>query len=778
MVEVLLDGQRCDLSEGYRLPDDIFRLDMTAAADLSKQRSGQTLHIELPSTPRNDALMLMAKDACAGELFNAAEHTAQVWVDGVMLMQGVALLEAVRAQGKELTYCLKVRSGGSDWVEGAALTKLGAALEYEATLDGDTIKASWGADQPVRFLPVLYDDYTVPYSDDTLYPPQRVMTVADYYPFLSLRHLVEAAAQRAGYELAGDWVKSTEFSRLMMSGRYPQVGEASIARLKSFAGFEAGRTTESTEVADSSGRVCVTSQVLLSSLGNMVQTTEGEGLYCSNGCLTISEAEGVVYRPPTTLTVGFEYYFKYKTDYSMLSRKRLKCFDSIYLGNGCDMRFQVANPFKDSRSALLPQMEYKCKIFDHEEGATYRLRYIYGSRRVVIGDFNVGCYTFVMPALSYTPRAELLKVADDGTMLPYAGEWAIYEGFVQEQGEVEVEITLQSPPEQVTPSGKVFNQLYIHGAEPGQSITLSRECRLRPVFTTSPALGSKLTFEDVAAHDIWLIELIEALQQMYNLRIYTDEAARKVYIMPRDEFYRGDEHDWSHKVDLGAPVQVEDMAMEQKERFTLAYRAETDGAVSRFNAQADSPLGEWTTQIESRATLRGEERKGNTLFTPTLSTQPYATAPSAWVMQVGDRDADQLGVVSARVVSYEGLLSLPSGQLWGYPSFEGRYPLAVFHLSNLRSLCFEDRGNVKGLHRFYDKELQQRSRRRRVRLTMHLTPLELRSLAEWESSGANLRSTFVLNLSGQRAAYNLEAVESYDAATQSAVCRFIRTLND
>ena len=85
---------------------------------------------------------------------------------------------------------------------------------------------------------------------------------------------------------------------------------------------------------------------------------------------------------------------------------------------------------------------------------------------------------------------------------------------------------------------------------------------------------------------------------------------------------------------------------------------------------------------------------------------------------------------------------------------------------------------MKGLHKHYDAELRQKALRRRVRLSMKLTPLELASLAEWESEQANLRSTFVLNLSGQRATYYLEAVEGYDAKTQSALCRFVRTEND
>lgn len=778
MVEVFLDGKRCDLSEGYTLPAECFKLDLDATADIAAQRTGRELRIELPSSPANDALLLMVKDPYAAERFNAEEHSAQVWVGGVLMMQGVAVVESMLLHKGELCYRLRVRSGCADWVESAARTKLGEALEYEATLDGDTIMSSWDEEQKVRFLPVCYDDYKVPYSADKLYSPQRVMTVADYYPFLSIRHLVEAAAQRAGYELAGEWVKSEAFDHLLMSGRYQQAGEASLSRLRSFVGFEAGRTSPATATADYSGRVWLTSQVLTSTLGNVVQTTQGEGLYCSNNCLTISAEDGVVYRPATTQTVGFEYYLKYITDYRMLSKTRLKCFDAIYLGSGCDMKFVVANPFKDVSTAMLPSVEYMCKIFDHSEGTRYRMQCVYGSTIIDVGEYDQGLFRFVTPDLYQFSRARLLKIASDGTETIYTGEWAVYEGYVEEQGVVEVEITLQSPPEEITPAGKVFNQLYMYGAEKGQKVTLSAECRMRPVFTSSPALGSQLTFADVAAHDVQLIEVVEALQQMYNLRIYTDEAARKVYIMPRDDFYRGDRHDWSDKVDLSTPIEVEDLAVGQSQYLTLAYRGEEDGAVRRFNAQAESPLGEWTTQIESRVTLQGRKRKGNPLFTPTLSTQPYATAPAAWVMQVGDRDADQVGVVSARVVSYEGLRPLPSGQRWGFPSYAQQYPLAAFHLPSFGTLCFEDRDEEQGLHRYYDEEVRQRSMRSRVRLTMHLTPLELRSLAEWESSGANLRSTFVLNLSGQRAAYNLEAVESYDAATQSAVCRFIRTLND
>ena len=148
------------------------------------------------------------------------------------------------------------------------------------------------------------------------------------------------------------------------------------------------------------------------------------------------------------------------------------------------------------------------------------------------------------------------------------------------------------------------------------------------------------------------------------------------------------------------------------------------------------------------------------------------------VMQVGDRDADEVATVSARIVRYEGLRKLPSGEKWGFPLNDAAYPFAAFHSPDEFTLCFEDRDGVQGLHRHYDKLLRELSLRRRLRLTLRLNPTELQSLSQWESEGANLRSTFVLKVSGQRAKYHLEAVESYDAQSHSAVCSFVRQMND
>ena len=66
MVEILIDGARCDLEAGYTLPKNIYTLDGEALRKASKQQSGRNVKLRLPSTPCNDTIMLHATDPCVG----------------------------------------------------------------------------------------------------------------------------------------------------------------------------------------------------------------------------------------------------------------------------------------------------------------------------------------------------------------------------------------------------------------------------------------------------------------------------------------------------------------------------------------------------------------------------------------------------------------------------------------------------------------------------------------------------------------------------------------
>lgn len=188
----------------------------------------------------------------------------------------------------------------------------------------------------------------------------------------------------------------------------------------------------------------------------------------------------------------------------------------------------------------------------------------------------------------------------------YAGDWALYDGYVTESGQTTVELRVRTAPERIAPaSPKFFDRIYFYGAEEGMSLTLHKECSLRPRFSSAPGYGSAITFADVARHPIRQSALLEALQHLFNLRFHTEEETKTVRIEPADEFFgSGTTADWRDRSDFSQPVVLADIAPEIHESRTWGYQ-EGDGAVNRFNAGAGSPFGEWSIRTDSYAGTRG-----------------------------------------------------------------------------------------------------------------------------------------------------------------------------
>lgn len=787
MITLTIDSQRCDLADGYSI-EGLGCLDMASAESVSEWRNGQKVTLVLPSTPRNDRVMGYAAEPTTAERFNAEEHRAVVKVDGVEMMSGVVHLLSVESEGvskgRAATphYRIRITAGAASWAERAARTKLSDMFgDYSLTLDGPAIEQSWAEQSLVKFLPVHYDDYKAPYDGSSLYAPQRVLSVDDYYPFVRVADIVDAIFSQAGYKVESRFLQSEEFRKLHISGRYPSSG-TSQSRLTATTGFCAGRKEEVSAVADSFGRVYATPLMLVNSVGNFVDTAsaaDGEGLYNHGSVLSIAD-DGVSYSPTTTVGVSFEFDICYTTDYRILSREQLQGFDGVYIDTDCQMKFQLVNPYEDRRDSLQPNTSYKCVVFDHSPGATYRVVCRYGSTTSTLAEFSARTQSVVIPAAASGAVCELQLKTAGGDYQSYGGDWALYDGYVAESGTTKVELKVRTQPRRLSPSGRYeFNRIYLYGAAEGQRLTLSKECRMRSLFSASPSVGSQLAFADVVAYDITQVELLESLREMFNLRILSDESARKVYIEPYDDFYSGDEVDWSERVLHSEPAKAEDIASACHKIRTLAYRSEAGGAVERFNREWATTLGSWSRTTQSEVALQGEKREVQLIFSPTLSVAGVvATAQSAMLLEVGDRDGDELADTALRVVRYEGLQPLRKGERWGFPSYGTSYPLAAFHLPEQFTLCFEDRDSAEGLHRYYDGEWLRDERRRTLSLSLLLWPDEVASLGDYGSQGANVGSRFVLSTSGERVCYNLQAVESYDVRRRVARCRFSRCLND
>jgi len=790
-MELRIDRTACDLAAAEAPVRSWQAATMT---DPEALREGESVVLNLPSTRVNDALFRYAATPHGRDRFNRTLHRAELLSDGETLLTGTVRLLSSRTDDPKAGYRIEIRGGAAEWAQLAARLRLNAlTIPFSMRLLPTEIVRTWEGEQDIRFLPIVFDDYRPTYSSPGLLPAQRVLSVDDYHPFIRVKALVEAIFGQAGYAVESRFLESDFFRSLYMSGAYAERDTTAAARRM---GFFARRTADAAVTADYSGRVYASPFMTAHSVGNLVdalspqaEDDEGRALtdaFAAGGCLRMEEGQ-LLFRPPSPVEVGFEYHLVYETEYRILSRTRLQGFDSVYLGTGADMRFELANRFEDRRRGLKAGFSYRAVVFDHIDGYRYRINLSAGG---TMGEFSGRSGAVATPASGLPGFPTLYARSADATAWrPYVGDWALYDGYIEERGTTEAVIDLRTAPETAGPgSPKDFHTVYFYGAEPGMTFRLKKSSTLKPYFSARPGYGSRIGFADIACHAVRQSELLAALVHLFNLRIFTDEQEKRVYLEPADDFYSsGEPADWSAKqVDDGETV-LEECDAEQHEARLYGYRG-GDGAVERFNREQETSFAEWLVTGTSTAAKQGVETLRNPLFAPTLDEAGhFAEAPSALVPSVGNRD-DTESVDNCRflprLVRYAGMKALPGGERWGYPAPEGRYPFAAFHFGGDAAtegftLCFEDRDGQTGLHRFYDREEAIREVGLRLRVTLRLTAREaeaLRHRSRNSETGAD--ALFRLRVGGEPVRCRLEAVDRYDPASGLARCRFILTDDD
>ena len=443
-MELNIDGKPCDLgSERIAVPG----YDAAALADVEAAREGRSLTLTIPATMRNDALAGFARDPHTAERFNATLHMAVLTAEGSVMLSGTVRMLSASDEG----YRIEFRDGGAGWAKNAARRMFNAlGVDFRAALTPETILAGWTDDSPVKFFPIRRDEYPQRNSPTDLLPAQRLLTVDDYHPFLHVATLVETIFGEAGYRIESRFMESDLFRSLYMSGAYASRDTAALAARM---GFFARRLSSATAKADYSGRVDANPNTALNSVGNIVETAtpqtpdaDGEpvpGLSNNGGCFGFDRGN-IVFTPTTEVSAGFEYYLKYTTDHVIQSRQRLKGFDSVYFGTGADMRFTLANRYEDRRGEIAPNHSYTAIVFDHAEGRQYRLNYTKnGTADTLWAEFSARTAQVVTPAAGSVANP-VLQVRSGTRWEPYAGDWALYDGYIAERGETTVELRVRT----------------------------------------------------------------------------------------------------------------------------------------------------------------------------------------------------------------------------------------------------------------------------------------------------------------------------------------------
>lgn len=775
MVVLRVDGVTMQLrSQDFDMP----RYDAEKLHSVAQWRSGVEVKLEVASTPESDAMFRYSFDLHRGEGFNDTLHSAVLEVDGVVLIEGKATLLATRSSDDMRYYLLSIRSGGSDWAEMAAHTQLNdTELDWHIAMTPYDIEQSWSGEQPVRMLPLQRDSYPMP-QDSGLWGPQRVLMPTDYYPFISVRELLRSMAHSAGYSIKSRWLDSELVRKLYISGAYREVDGAAAERAM---GFKAYRTQTTQATANSSGYVFACNPLSSSNIGPIVDSVDRQAIdeqgvsfadAYNNGNVLSFESGSPLFKPTRNISVAYEYKLRYRTEYRITSPDSLKGFNRIYLGPGCDVELKLENPYVDQSQNIRPNLRYRLFIFDYNSAYEYRLSG-FGTVSGPISDV-------VFPVNSSHQTALYVRRAGSSIYTIYTGSWALYEGFVEECGERDVELVVRTPYRELTASvPEHFDSVMFYGAEPGQRLTLRSGCSVRPIFSQVAGYGDNVTFADVSHHRFSHQTLIEALTHMFNLCIYSHRESRSVVIEPYDDFFSGDVVDWRDR-QLVTGWSIVEGAPECFESVRLAY-AGSDGVLERESGVSDKEFGVWERHFEGYGTKQGTDSRRNPLFLPTVSLSgSVGSVPSAEVLTVGDRDAIlSSDYIEPRVVLYHGMRALSDDEHWTAFTSSTSYPYAAFHsATEAETLCFEDRDGCEGLHHYYDNELEESAQRGLLRCKIYLPVADYASLFDPNNLTYSIRSRFRLEVEGSSSLYTLRAIEDYDAQRGVATVLFRRTRQD
>lgn len=774
-MRLLIDGVEVALhGKEVKLPG----FNTKSMSSCAGQREGAILRLEVEVDGCSRQIFGYADEPYATPKFNDEYHYGELVDSGIVLFSGVASYCSTEYRDGKQIFHIMLRSAGADWADSAATTRLkDTPLVCQREMTLWDIVESWSDDSSIKMFPVHRDSYPE-LANTGLYEVQSPLQPHDYHPFLSVKEILRLCFESGGYKLKSRFFDSELCSKLMMSGAYRSV---KVEQARATMGFKAVRTVTTTAEASSTGRVDAWVPMFGSNVGAVVDTVsptaqDDEGGLCSeaytNGGCMVFEDDVPTFRPKRDVNVAFDVRLRYKTEYRITSSSSMRGFTNISLGNGCYVTVALTNPYIDRRESAAAATRYKLFIFDYDPTAYYRLS-------------NYGTITSRVSTVSFAgvPTTPIkLYIATEGSSgyVPYEGDWALYDGHVEEYGEQEVDVTIRTPFERCTPSSpKVFNDIYFEGAEQGQRLTLLSHCSIEPVFSGAAGYGELIGFEDVANHDISQADLIDALVHMFNLRIYTHEPSKSVYIEPYDDFFGGEVVDWQAK-QCGDNLLYEECAKDGFMITRLGYQS-SDGAVGNVIDQSDGDFGLWNYHAENYAAKQSVDSRLNPLFHPTASGVGFVgSAPSAEVLVVGDRDlVNEADYITPRIVLYHGVRDLPPGEVWPSPHCDSCYPLVAFHSTQAEeSLCFEDRDGVSGLNRYYLHELEENSKREMFTTDILLPAEQYVALFDPNTPGANICSVFRLRVGGGTSLFRLDSIISYDPATSVARCRFKRLLRD
>ncbi len=759
-MRVLIDDLECDYTSSS---DFKLRFSSTDMSNLDSARSGTTMEVLMPRNQNNAAIFGCEAQLHTASRFNEQWHPMRFEVDGVTLFEGTAYLMEVVWSGNEEYFRVECRGDVEAWaLRGSQSSMADVSLDgFYTYLNQEGIESTWEESSVVKFFAVDRDSYTTAASGDDMTGVQKIRTIDDYHPFINIKALIESFLSQYGYTIESSIFESEDFANLFVSGNYAS-SESSNAR--STMGFYLKRGEDTTTTCNSTGRIYLSPYLLSNTFGNVVDVlspTYDQECYNYGNVMQIDGKE-LVFVPLTTTYAGFEYRLHYTTSSQILSRTELKGINSLRYADGYTIEWQLQNGYVDQRDSVVANVEYNVAIFDYDASCTYRIVGVDSDSSHTPLGLLTSRFSGWTPTVKYD--SYIVQQSYDGSFYTnYEGDWALYFGYVEEYNMSEVDVCVRSAPSQFTSQSPMrFAELVLEGGIAGGECTLMADSYLKPYFAYYPGYNSKVWLSDIAVQDFTMLDLMSAIQHQFNLRFYSDESSKRIFIDPVDDFYTDVEWDWSDKVIESEDVEFMNFAHTANRSNKLGYQ-QTDGVVNRLGESDNATFGEWEYSINSYAASATDKTTLNPIFSATVNSDEG-------VLLVGDRD-DETSVdslnFSPRVVRYFDMREIEA-QTMPYASF--------YDVEENFNLCFEDRDSMQGLNSYYQSQCESQQRADLISLKLTLNAVEYTNLFSPDDINPSLRDIFLFSLKGETFRCRLYSVESYNIVSREARCTFL-TIN-
>jgi hypothetical protein len=202
---------------------------------------------------------------------------------------------------------------------------------------------------------------------------------------------------------------------------------------------------------------------------------------------------------------------------------------------------------------------------------------------------------------------------------------------------------------------------------------------------TSFGYGDAIDFGTFLNSEQKQSDLMMSFVKMFNLYIEPDKSNPKMLrCVPRDEFYNGDNVDWTAKLDYSQPVEIVPMGELEANPYVFSYKQGADTSNKEYQELYQSTYGSRTYQVDNQ--FIKNEKKIEIIFTPT-QIKNYDNRQRNFVLSYVEAEKDG----DLRIFYYSGLQTGVSWKLYASPdhySVRTSLPMTI-HYDSLSNPTFD-----------------------------------------------------------------------------------------